>query len=79
MFLKNNDETKFKQLEVNLTESENNLASLKYKILSLNTSDNIDENIVGFIKQYYSSTFDIPKEIVIQDKLVAQSDINSWF
>ena len=44
----------------------------------LNASDSIDKNIVGFIKQYYSSTFDIPKEIVIQDRLVAQSDINSW-
>ena len=44
----------------------------------INTSDNKDENIVGFIKQYYLSTFDIPREIVIQDKVVAQSDINSW-
>ena len=44
----------------------------------INTSDSKDENIVGFIKQYYLSTFDIPREIVIQDKVVAQSDINSW-
>ena len=44
----------------------------------INTSDNSQENIVGFIKQYYLSTFDIPKEIIIEDKIVAQSDINSW-
>ena len=44
----------------------------------INTSDNKNENIVGFIKQYYLSTLDIPKEIVVQDKIVDQSDINSW-
>jgi len=44
----------------------------------INTSDNSDDNIVGFIKQYYLSTFDIPREIVVQDRVVAQSDISSW-
>jgi len=44
----------------------------------INTSDDKNENIVGFIKQYYLSTFDIPREIVVQDNVVAQSDINSW-
>ena len=44
----------------------------------INTSDSSDENIVGFIKQYYLSTFDIPKEIIVQNDIVSQSDINSW-
>ena len=44
----------------------------------INTSNNKKENIIGFIKQYYLSTLDIPKEIVVQDKIVDQSDINSW-
>ena len=44
----------------------------------INTSDNTNENIIGFVKQYYLSTFDIPREIVVQDKVVEQSDINSW-
>jgi excinuclease ABC subunit C len=43
----------------------------------INTSDNTNENVVGFIKQYYLSTFDIPKEIVVQDNMVDQSDISS--
>ena len=44
----------------------------------INTSDSSDENIVGFIKQYYLSTFDIPKEIIVQNDIVSQSDINNW-
>ena len=44
----------------------------------INTCDNNNENIVGFIKQYYLSTFDFPKEIIIQDDIIAQSDINQW-
>ena len=44
----------------------------------INTSDSSDQNIVGFIKQYYLSTFDIPKEIIVQNEIANQSDVDSW-
>ena len=44
----------------------------------INTCDDNNKNITGFIKQYYLSTFDFPKEIIVQDDIIEQSDIDKW-
>ena len=44
----------------------------------INTFNASNDNIVGFLKQYYLSTNDIPKEIIVQKNIVKQSDINDW-
>ena len=49
------EEVKFKQLEENLIENENSLTSLKYKILSLNASDNIKKVLYSKYKELEES------------------------
>ena len=44
----------------------------------INVGENKDIGLLGFIKQYYLSTMDIPKEIIIQEKVISQSDLNKW-
>ena len=48
------------------------------EIFEINTCDDSNENITGFIKQYYLSTFDFPKEIIIQNDFVSQLEIDDW-
>ena len=48
------------------------------EIFEINTCDDNNENITGFIKQYYLSTFDFPKEIIIQDDFISQTEIDDW-
>ena len=44
----------------------------------INVGEDKDIGLLGFIKQYYLSTMDIPKEIIIQEKVISQSDLNKW-
>ena len=49
------EESKFKQLEENLEENDNSLTCLKYKILSLNASDNIKKVLYSKYKELEDS------------------------
>lgn len=48
------------------------------EVFEINTCDDNNENITGFIKQYYLSTLDFPKEIIIQDDFISQLEIDVW-
>ena len=55
-----------------------NTKLISNQTFEINTSDDIKNNIFGFLKQYYFSTNDIPQEIIIQEKIINQSDIQNW-
>ncbi|OUW11173.1 MAG: excinuclease ABC subunit C [Candidatus Pelagibacter sp. TMED166] len=44
----------------------------------INIGENKEAGLLGFIKQYYLSTTDIPKEIIIQEDVVGQRDLDTW-
>ena len=44
----------------------------------VNIGENDDMALIGFIKQYYISTMDIPKEILIQESIINQEKLNKW-
>ncbi len=44
----------------------------------INIGENKEAGLLGFIKQYYFSTTDIPKEIIIQEDVVGQRDLDTW-
>lgn len=44
----------------------------------INIGENKEAGLLGFIKQYYLSTTDIPKEIIVQEDVVGQRDLDTW-